>query len=125
MRATIAKRYSFDAAHHLPDHDGKCRRLHGHTYGVEVVLEGEIRDEPGHPKNGMVVDYGEVDDVLKPVLATLDHQDLNQLISLANGPTTAENIALWLARLLRDQLPGLREVRVSETPSTWASIRVR
>lgn len=126
----ISKTYRFDAAHRLPDHDGKCRREHGHTYALTLTLEGKPLDEKGNPKDGMVVDYGVLDQVWRYTLEPLlDHQDLNLTLrgALGRRPTTAENIATVIAELLRTgaskHLPW-SEVTVSETPSTSATVSV-
>jgi queuosine biosynthesis protein QueD len=91
--ARIAKRYTFDAAHRLPDHDGKCRDLHGHTYGLEIVCAHEVRDDPGHPKDGMALDFGELDAVAKKLVDELDHTYLNE--SLAHR-------SAWPQRVVHD-----------------------
>lgn len=114
----ITKSFSFDAAHFLPrvPEDHKCRRLHGHTYEVEVALEG-----PLDPGLGWVVDYGDVSRVVDPVIRELDHRCLNDLPGLENP--TAEVLAAWLFGRLAPALPQLADVTVRETPRTSATYR--
>ena len=57
MRAVIRKTFRFDAAHSLPDHAGKCRGLHGHSYRVELCFQGEVKPARGEPDDGMVLDF--------------------------------------------------------------------
>jgi len=54
MRARVVRCFTFAAAHHLPWHEGRCRQLHGHTYRLEVTVEGPIGE------HGVVVDFDEV-----------------------------------------------------------------
>lgn len=131
MLTRITKRWSFDAAHHLPDHDGKCSRPHGHTYTVELVVIGEPQDQEGNPKAGMVLDYGQLaaiwEERLEPLL---DHRNLNETIGQAGcWPTTAENIAAWIFDFVHRDPDCFRmggtlvcEVAVSETPGTEARV---
>jgi 6-pyruvoyltetrahydropterin/6-carboxytetrahydropterin synthase len=100
----------------VPD-DHKCRRLHGHTYRIEVALEGEL-----DPELGWVVDYGEVSRVVDPVVRELDHRCLNDLPGLENP--TAEILAAWLFDRLCPALPQIVEVTVCETPRTAAIHRL-
>ena len=118
MRGRICKRFTFDAAHMLPDHDGKCANLHGHTYVVEVEYAGEL-DEDG-PKRGMVVDFGVVKEVWREHLEPLlDHRYLNETLPLA--VTTAEMIAWWVFQRFAEHGPQPpSSVRVWETPTSWA-----
>jgi 6-pyruvoyltetrahydropterin/6-carboxytetrahydropterin synthase len=134
--ATIVKTFTFDAAHKLPNHDGKCRRLHGHTYRVEVVLTGPINSTAGESSEGMVRDFADVTDVWKRELEPwLDHQYLNDTIGNDMDrytvgrewvprcwPTTAENIALWLLRAFRAHIPEVEAIRVWETPTSHAIV---
>ena len=114
----IGKRFRFEAAHHLPYHDGKCRRPHGHSYEVEVTLVGEPR--AAGPKRGMVVDFGDVSDVWANVLKPqLDHRDLNETLDVP--ATTAEYIAAWIYAQFALTFGGsLERVRVWETSSSFA-----
>lgn len=57
----ITRHYRFEAAHRLPHHAGKCRRLHGHSYEVVVELDGEPRPVDGASDEGMVLDFGDLD----------------------------------------------------------------
>jgi len=75
----------FDAAHRLPEHP-KCEALHGHTYKVELIVEGGIN------MFGMVIDFGFLKDILKRVIKKLDHQYLNIIIEVP----TAENICKYI-----------------------------
>lgn len=136
----IGKRFSFDAAHRLPLHDGKCRRPHGHTYVLEVEVEGYVRKEKG-PQQGMVMDYGHLKEAVENlILSEMDHQDLNQVMAsrvidgASKDPekenvTTAEVLVGYCADRLRTVLnfnrtnATLVRVRLQETPNTWAEWR--
>ncbi len=115
MGHRITKSFTFDAAHWLPQvpETHKCRRLHGHTYRVEVALEG-----PLDPEMGWVEDYGRIKAACAPLIEQLDHSCLNDTEGLENP--TAERLAEWLFDRLQSQLPALSEITVCETPSTQA-----
>lgn len=126
----ITKEWTFDAAHQLMNHDGKCARLHGHTYRVQVTVAGEVNRTTGEPDEGMLVDFAVLSGIWKESLEPLlDHQDLNQTIGAECWPTTAENIAAWIADTFDDRLAAgdkedVQVVRVDvwETPTgkaTW------
>jgi 6-pyruvoyltetrahydropterin/6-carboxytetrahydropterin synthase len=99
----------FEAAHHLPraPEGHKCRRLHGHSYRVEILVEGEV-----DPQMGWLIDYAEIKKAFAPLLEELDHHYLNEVSGLENP--TSENLACWIWDRLANQLP-LGEVRVHET----------
>ena len=102
--------FQFEAAHRLPElpKSHKCRRLHGHSFTVEVVVAGEC-----DPKLGWVMDYASISDAFKPIWQRLDHRYLNQIPGLRNP--TSENLAVWIWRKLKPRLPLLTEVVVAET----------
>ena len=56
----VARDFEFEAAHQLPDHPGKCRRLHGHTYRLRVVCEA-----PVDAVTGLAVDFYEIKRVVE------------------------------------------------------------
>ncbi|WP_218032189.1 6-pyruvoyl trahydropterin synthase family protein [Dictyobacter kobayashii] len=66
--AIITKEFAFEAAHHLPNHRGKCRRPHGHSYRLQISLRGPILQAPGESSDGMVMDF---DDLKSIVNATI------------------------------------------------------
>lgn len=112
MALRIAKQFDFDAAHWLPMvHDGhKCKRMHGHTYRVEVVLCGEVRDD------GMVKDYMELQVAWDLLHDRIDHRLLNDII---DNPTT-ENLMPVIVAHFEPLFGGLLEsVRVYESSTTW------
>ncbi|MFG1918142.1 6-carboxytetrahydropterin synthase [Micromonospora sp. NPDC048898] len=116
----IGKRFTFDASHRLPGlpEGHKCGRVHGHTYTVEVVLEGGSLTGPG-----FVTDFGDLAPFGQYINDHLDHRHLNDV--LGDIAPTSEWLAWHLARWLEDHLVGdlggrLAIVRVSETPSSWA-----
>jgi 6-pyruvoyltetrahydropterin/6-carboxytetrahydropterin synthase len=113
MRITQA--FTFEAAHRLPyvPRTHRCFRMHGHSYRVELVLEG-----PVDPATGFVADFFDVEAAFGPLLARLDHHCLNEVEGLENP--TAEHIALWIWTRARPTLPLLACVRVFETPLSWA-----
>lgn len=115
-RWTLRKTARFEAAHWLPDHDGLCARLHGHSWVLHVEVAGTALRTFG-PQRGMVLDYGDVSAVLKPLVAQLDHTCLNDHDGLENP--TSEVLAAWAYDRLRDVLPGLQAVCVEETCTSF------
>jgi 6-pyruvoyltetrahydropterin/6-carboxytetrahydropterin synthase len=111
----ITQAFSFEAAHRLPNvpQSHKCHRMHGHSYRVELQLEGTA-----DPETGFVVDFFDVEATFGPVLERLDHHCLNEVDGLENP--TAENIASWIWGSIQDDLPQLSRVTVYETPECWA-----
>lgn len=117
MRCRLTRDYRFEAAHFLPRVPAghKCRRVHGHSYEVRVSLLAEV-----DPERGWIMDFAEVDEVVDPVVARLDHQLLNEVEGLENP--TAEHLAIWLWRALSGRLP-LEEVEVAETRDARCAVR--
>ncbi|MEI7949976.1 MAG: 6-carboxytetrahydropterin synthase QueD [Gammaproteobacteria bacterium] len=106
----IYKEFSFEAAHLLPNVPAghKCGRLHGHSFRVEVHVAG-----PLHPNLGWVMDYADIKQIVKPVIARLDHYYLNDIPGLDNP--TSEVIARWLWQQLKPLLPELCRIVIKET----------
>lgn len=120
MRTTVTKILTFDAAHSLPDHEGKCRNVHGHTYRLEVTVEGPVRR--GGSSDQMVMDFGDLRaELQRLVVEPLDHCYLNDLFDFA---PTAEALAAWAMRTLREAgLPAVR-VKLWENPTSYAEVTV-
>lgn len=110
----LGKGFRFEAAHQLPHHDGKCARLHGHSWYGVIYVSGTSLSEAG-PKSGMVIDYADIKHSLKPLLeGYLDHYFLNQTTGLENP--TSEELARWIFEQLEQRgLSGLLAVRIDET----------
>jgi 6-pyruvoyltetrahydropterin/6-carboxytetrahydropterin synthase len=114
----IRKHFTFEAAHALPLHLGKCARVHGHSYRLEVAVRGPIQTDG--PARGMIVDFDDIDRVVRSVaIDLLDHQSLNEYI---DNPT-AERIVTWLWERLEPALGGLDELVLWETPNACAVLR--
>jgi 6-pyruvoyltetrahydropterin/6-carboxytetrahydropterin synthase len=116
----ITQAFTFEAAHWLPHvpESHRCRRMHGHSYRVELRLEGAV-----DPHTGFVADFFDVEAAFGPVLARLDHYCLNEVEGLANP--TAENIAIWIWDRAKPLMPQLAAVTVYETPQSWADYEGR
>lgn len=115
----IGRTFTFDSAHYLPNYDGKCANLHGHTYHLTVEIEGPVQ-KGGHYglPAGMVMDFGMLKDFGEKVLERYDHHCLNDIL---DNPT-AENLVIEIYRDLARQLPaGIRINRLVlwETPTSY------
>jgi len=112
----ISKEFDFDAAHFLPNTPvgHKCRRMHGHTYRVEVRLQGEPDER------GFLADYAEIAAAWATVDALLDHRVLNEVEGLENPST--EVLAPFILNMLVDALPLLHSIRVYESSTTWCEV---
>lgn len=114
--ATVWKRLEISAAHHIPNHPGKCREPHGHNYVIEVAVHGEILDE-----TGMVKDFYEIKEDIKSVIdVPCDHKDLN--LVYPGMLTTAENLASEWLRELRERDSRYSSIRVYETSSSFVEV---
>ena len=118
MKIELRKTFQFEAAHllpHLPE-SHKCRRLHGHSFKVDIVVSGEC-----DRKLGWLMDYADISDAFKPIWKRLDHRYLNEIAGLENP--TSEEIAVWIWKRLSPRLPMLTEVVVAETCTARAVYR--
>ncbi|HEY7122409.1 MAG TPA: 6-carboxytetrahydropterin synthase QueD [Ktedonobacterales bacterium] len=106
----IFKEFTFEAAHRLPNVPvgHKCRRLHGHSFRVEIHVRGEVDQE-----TGWVMDFADLKRAFQPLYDQLDHNYLNEIEGLENP--TSEVLARWVWQRLRPSLPGLSQVLVRET----------
>src|SRR5262249_48801895 len=120
MRARLTKDFTFEAAQTLPKapENHKCRRVHGHSFKVEVSIEGEV-----DPTVGWVYDHANISAAMEPLLKMLDHTCLNDFEGLENP--TIENIAEWFWKKLESQCPGLCEIVVPDTPTARFSYRAK
>jgi 6-pyruvoyltetrahydropterin/6-carboxytetrahydropterin synthase len=101
----LTQEFGFDAAHHLGEGAAENRRLHGHSFYVEVTLRGAPDDATGQLR-----DFGQVKDALDQVRETLDHRLLNEVEGL--GAPTLENLARFIYAAARTKLPQVVRVRV-------------
>jgi 6-pyruvoyltetrahydropterin/6-carboxytetrahydropterin synthase len=110
MEMEIYKEFHFEAAHRLPNvpEGHKCARLHGHSFHVRLVAEGDA-PEPA----GWVMDFAELKASFKPIYELLDHHYLNDVPGLENP--TSENIARWIWKNLKPHVPLLSQVEIRET----------
>jgi 6-pyruvoyltetrahydropterin/6-carboxytetrahydropterin synthase len=110
MNVELIREYRFEAAHRLPNvpPGHKCARLHGHSFRVELSLEGAV-----DPRTGWFIDYGQVDEIFEPLRSRLDHFYLNEVEGLENP--TSEELARWIWDRSRPLLPSLAAVIVHET----------
>lgn len=110
MQVDLVKSFGFEAAHWLPcfPEGHKCRRMHGHSFRVDVVVRGEIPDERGY-----LIDYADMKKVIAPIEKQLDHYCLNEIEGLENP--TSEVLAKWIWDRLKQDLPMLSEIVVHET----------
>jgi len=114
----LGRVFHFDAAHRLMDaRQEQCEELHGHTYKVEVVVDGPVQE------NGMVMDFADLKKVVREVLDELDHKDLNKKF---DNPT-AEHICRWVHDQLQAKLESfesvsLVSVRLWEGEGKWVEM---
>lgn len=106
----LFKIFSIESAHRLPNvpEGHKCARLHGHSFRIEVHVEG-----PLNPHTGWVMDFAEIKAAFAPLFDRLDHHYLNDVPGLENP--TSERLAEWLWLNLKPRLPLLSEIVVHET----------
>ncbi|MFH0838143.1 MAG: 6-carboxytetrahydropterin synthase QueD [Patescibacteria group bacterium] len=113
----VTKEFTFDSAHFLPNYHGKCENMHGHTYRLQVTVDGPVDDD------GLVIDFVLLKKIVtEKVISKLDHQIINDTIKMAS----AENMVLWIWGQLADtpEFPKkvrLHEIKLWETPNSFVT----
>lgn len=145
LKTTITRRVEWDMGHRIPDHESLCRNPHGHRYVAEVTIEGEVSNEQGSPKRGMVEDFGRLK-ILLSFIQQYDHsfmvyehdpfaEHLSKFELEEMGKTykptrihyvgfipTAENIAKFIFEGCLGRGANVVEVTVWETPNCKATV---
>ncbi|MDR2801718.1 MAG: 6-carboxytetrahydropterin synthase [Prevotellaceae bacterium] len=136
----LTKKFTFEMAHALPDYDGKCRHIHGHSYILYVTVKGVPESDPAHPKYGMVMDFTELKSIVhRLIIDRLDHALLlrrdaplaaemaavyEKVVAVPYQPT-CENMVIAFAETLQAALPAkvsLHSVRLHETATSYAEL---
>ena len=136
----ITKQFSFEMAHALRNYDGLCRNIHGHSYKMDITLAGQPLHDENSPKNGMVMDFGDLKRLVnEEVILLLDHalvlnaktdaqlievlkQNYEKIVTVDFQPTT-ENLLNYIAGKIQSRLPEtvtLACVRLRETDTSYA-----
>ena len=136
----ITKQFSFEMAHALRNYDGLCRNIHGHSYKMDITLAGKPLQDESSPKNGMVMDFGDLKRLVnEEIISLLDHalvlnaktdtqlievlkQNYEKIVTVEFQPTT-ENLLNFIAGKIKAKLPGgvkLTCVRLQETDTSYA-----
>jgi 6-pyruvoyltetrahydropterin/6-carboxytetrahydropterin synthase len=134
----VGRSFSFEAAHFLKGYRGGCASIHGHSYKLDVELEGPIQTDG--PEIGMVCDFKRLDKIVKEVIKEWDHaiivqdnKDLAELdkipdiarnIILLGSRPTAENMVMWIYRYCENEGLPVYSVKLWETADSYA-IKVR
>lgn len=135
----ITKEFTFEMAHALDRHDGKCKNIHGHSYQLTVTVAGRPIKDDGHPKNGMVIDFA---DLKRMVNRTIVHKYDHALVLKATSPyvklvnveeqdklilvdyqPSCENLVVEFAHVLDKELKegvSLHSIRLRETATSFA-----
>lgn len=139
-RVRVTKQFDFEMAHALWNYDGPCKNLHGHSYRLFVTVTGEPVNEKTNPKNGMVIDFGDLKKIVnETVINRFDHAtiinrevpqeyfnnmgEMLEKLHLVDYQPTCENMIVDFAYLIRKRLPSgvqLYSLRLQETATSWA-----
>ena len=141
QRIRITKEFTFETGHALYGYDGKCRNVHGHSYKLAVTVIGTPIQEEGHKKLGMVIDFGDLKEIVKEeVVDPFDHATVfnkntphvdlaatleksGHKVILADYQPTSENMVIDFAHKIRARLPEtlqLHSLRLRETGTAYA-----
>lgn len=116
MAVSLKKEFKFEAAHFLPKmpEGHKCRRLHGHSFRVEVHVKGKVNQE-----TGILIDFADIKRHAKPLVQQLDHYLINEVGEELDEPLlinpTSENLAKWFYDKLKPVIGQLDAIVIHET----------
>jgi len=137
----ITKHFDFESAHALYGYDGKCKNIHGHSYHLYVTVIGEPIEDSENPKNGMVMDFGDLKRIVKKeIVDVFDHavilnqnsphkdlakmiEDYSHRIVLVSYQPTSEKMLFDFADRIKVRLPQnvlLHSLKLYETANSYA-----
>lgn len=136
----VTKQFTFEMASALPNYDGDCANLHGHSYTMDITVLGEPINDPSNPKHGMVIDFGDIKKIVKAeIVDPLDHALVvnknsshgafdptqygfgNKIVYLDYQPTI-ENMLADFAERLQHLIPApaeLHSIKIRETGTAY------
>ena len=140
-RIRLTKEFSFEMAHLLEGYDGLCREIHGHSYRLFVTVMGEPGSDPTSPKYGMVMDFGDLKNIVNELIVhRYDHTlvmrasdrsvalrttlkaHFDRIVETPYQPT-CENMVADFARVIAERLPAgvtLVSIKLHETATSFA-----
>ncbi|MFC2086914.1 6-pyruvoyl tetrahydropterin synthase family protein [Bacteroidota bacterium] len=136
----LTKQFDFEMAHALWNYDGPCKNIHGHSYKLYVTVIGTPIDDVNHVKNGMLIDFGELKQIVNEVIISrFDHslvifekskhdllskiEQMFEKYEILKFQPTCENLIIYFAELLRKTLPStvqLYSLKLVETSTSFA-----
>ncbi len=137
----ITKHFDFESAHALYGYDGKCKNIHGHSYHLYVTVIGKPIEDLESPKNGMVMDFGDLKRIVKKEIVDVfdhavvlnqnsPHKDLAKTIAdyshrivLVSYQPTSEKMLFDFAERIKVRLPqnvSLHSLKLYETANSYA-----
>ncbi|HPR64604.1 MAG TPA: 6-carboxytetrahydropterin synthase QueD [Thermoanaerobaculia bacterium] len=115
----VSREIDFSSAHAIRDHQGGCQHMHGHNYRLTVVVKSETLNSMG-----MVIDFKDLNEILKSVVRSFDHAVLNEVPPFDHMNPTAENMARYFFEQIESKVThsGIQVERVElrETPTACA-----
>ena len=141
QKIRITKQFSFETGHALHGYDGKCKNIHGHSYHIYVTVIGTPIEDDKNPKNGMVMDFGDLKVIVKrEIVSKFDHavvlngesphkelantiNDYSHKVVLVPYQPTSENMLIDFAERIQSQLPQnvlLHSLKLYETANSYA-----
>ena len=136
----VTKEFHFEMAHALWNYDGPCKNIHGHSYKLLVTVKGEPLNDPGKPKHGMIIDFGDLKQIVKnTIIKRFDHtvvinkqaphemlDKMGQMFEKYEGmdfQPTCEMLVTYFAEIIKEKLPEntkLQRLRLYETTASFA-----
>lgn len=144
VKIRITKKFDFEMAHALWNYDGACRNIHGHSYKLYVTVSGEPIHDNRNVKNGMVVDFGVLKEMVNRTLVKrYDHcvmvskeaphdflTKVDQMFDkyeLVPFQPTSENLLLLFVEILKKEMTEdieLVKLQLYETETSFAEWRI-
>lgn len=140
MKLRVSKTFHFETAHALWGYDGKCKNIHGHSYVLTVTVSGAIINDTSNPKNGMIIDFGDLKKIVnKHIVDEYDHvllvngdtphakyadvENGHSRIRLCKFQPSCENMLIDMVERIRKHLPNdieLLHAKLRETVSSYS-----
>lgn len=123
MKATVCKILDFPASHANLHHDGHCKRIHGHTWTLEIYCYGRVVEDVERPDYGMVVDFHKVKEVYERLIEPfVEHEHLNHSLAGILDEFTTELVAGWILKELSKGISSVVSVKLWEGKSSFVVV---